>query len=44
MTMTANKAMHTNRRPALRLGRAEFFGRWIRGQHPLPAAVGDLGR
>jgi len=40
----AYKTLETNCRPALRLGHCGFFGHWIRGPCPFPAAVGDPGR
>lgn len=36
-----NKRMHTSRRPALQFHCSGFFGRWIRNQRPVPAAVDD---
>jgi hypothetical protein len=37
-----NDLPHTNRRPRFAFGKlAGFFGRWIRCQRRLPAAVGD---
>jgi hypothetical protein len=41
---SSNNRMHTNRRPAFQCGCAGFFGRWIRCQHSVPAAVGELTR
>ena len=38
----SNNRMRTNRRPALQFRCSGFFGRWIRRQHPRPAAVGEL--
>jgi hypothetical protein len=39
-----NNWMHTNRRQAFQFGCSEFFGRWICGQRPVPAAVGEPER
>jgi hypothetical protein len=40
----AHKQMHRTAAPRCSFESAGLFGRWIRSQSPLPAAVGDLGR
>ena len=42
--MTPNTTLHTNRRPALRLGMRRVHWDWIHCQCPVSAAVGELGR
>ena len=38
----ANHSLHTNRRPAPPFRMWWMIGRWIRRQHPVPAAVGSV--
>ena len=42
--MAANHQMHRTATTRCGFESLRFFGRWIRGQSPLPVAVGDLGR
>ncbi|MBM3883780.1 MAG: hypothetical protein FJ387_29425 [Verrucomicrobia bacterium] len=39
-----DKSVETNRRPAAPFRLHRTIGRWIRCQHPVSAAVGELGR
>ncbi len=43
-SLKPNNRMHTSRRLALRFRVSGLFGRWIRCQRPLPAAVGEFDR